>query len=193
MKPILFCVTSFASLVAFSSIVACGGGVARDDDSSSSDAIGVKHCGGLAGTLCAAGYDCVDDPSDSCDPAHGGADCIGICVAPSHDGGTTTSDAGYRGCGGFTNIQCPAGETCIDDPRDNCDPNAGGADCPGVCSEATPGPAADAGAPTTSDAGYRGCGGFTNIQCPAGQTCVDDPRDNCDPAAGGADCPGVCQ
>ena len=38
------------------------------------------------------------------------------------------------------------------------------------------------------------CGGVTGIQCPQGSDCVDDPRDgdNCDPAAGGADCGGIC-
>ena len=37
-------------------------------------------CGGFAGLSCPAGLTCVDDPSDSCDPAKGGADCSGICV-----------------------------------------------------------------------------------------------------------------
>ena len=36
-------------------------------------------------------------------------------------------------CGGITGIQCPAGMICVDDPNDTCDPNAGGADCPGIC------------------------------------------------------------
>ena len=40
----------------------------------------VQHCGGFAGIACrGASETCVDDPSDSCDPAHGGADCGGIC------------------------------------------------------------------------------------------------------------------
>lgn len=36
-------------------------------------------CGGIAGFLCPEGLECVDDPRDDCDPAHGGADCMGIC------------------------------------------------------------------------------------------------------------------
>ena len=40
----------------------------------------VQFCGGFAGIAC---HDpnkaCVDNPNDSCDPAHGGADCGGIC------------------------------------------------------------------------------------------------------------------
>ncbi|HVY36364.1 MAG TPA: hypothetical protein VHM31_00460 [Polyangia bacterium] len=36
-------------------------------------------CGGLAGKPCPGMGKCVDDPSDSCDPKTGGADCGGIC------------------------------------------------------------------------------------------------------------------
>lgn len=39
------------------------------------------HCGGIAGIQCSSQYSqCIDDPRDACDPQHGGADCIGICV-----------------------------------------------------------------------------------------------------------------
>jgi hypothetical protein len=37
------------------------------------------RCGGIAGRPCPGGGTCADDPSDSCDPANGGADCGGIC------------------------------------------------------------------------------------------------------------------
>jgi hypothetical protein len=37
-------------------------------------------CGGIAGIPCEGGQTCIDDPSDDCDPKHGGADCGGICV-----------------------------------------------------------------------------------------------------------------
>jgi hypothetical protein len=37
------------------------------------------------------------------------------------------------------------------------------------------------------------CGGIAGKQCPVGQTCVDDPNDDCDPNEGGADCGGTCQ
>jgi hypothetical protein len=36
------------------------------------------------------------------------------------------------------------------------------------------------------------CGGIGGLQCPTGQTCVDDPSDTCDPMTGGADCMGMC-
>jgi hypothetical protein len=38
-----------------------------------------------------------------------------------------------RFCGGFAGIPCPPGLICRDDPRDDCDPNNGGADCGGIC------------------------------------------------------------
>jgi hypothetical protein len=37
------------------------------------------------------------------------------------------------------------------------------------------------------------CGGIAGLKCPAGQVCVDDPTDTCDPTKGGADCAGICQ
>jgi hypothetical protein len=36
-------------------------------------------CGGIAGLPCPDGYTCVDDPTDNCNPAKGGADCAGYC------------------------------------------------------------------------------------------------------------------
>jgi hypothetical protein len=37
------------------------------------------------------------------------------------------------------------------------------------------------------------CGGIAAFPCPGSGSCVDDPRDDCDPARGGADCSGVCE
>jgi hypothetical protein len=36
------------------------------------------------------------------------------------------------------------------------------------------------------------CGGFAAFTCPGAGVCEDDPRDECDPENGGADCGGVC-
>jgi len=80
-------------------------------------------------------------------------------------------------CGGFAGIPCPDGQTCVDDPSDDCDPKNGGADCSGICVDQPP--------PTF-------CGGIAGIPCPDGETCVDDPSDDCDPKNGGADCSGIC-
>lgn len=82
-------------------------------------------CGGLGGLQCSDGFTCVDDPTDSCAPESGGADCAGICVEKT--------DPPPQQCGGFANLQCPSGLTCVDDPSDDCDPQNGGADCGGIC------------------------------------------------------------
>jgi hypothetical protein len=43
-----------------------------------------QSCGGFAGRTCdTIDATCVDDPGDSCDPAHGGADCGGVCEVPT--------------------------------------------------------------------------------------------------------------
>jgi hypothetical protein len=59
----------------------------------------------------------------SCDPRHGGADCIGVCI---------TLDPPQT-CGGIAAFPCPEGQDCVDDPNDDCDPKNGGADCSGIC------------------------------------------------------------
>ncbi len=47
------------------------------------------------------------------------ADAPGKCVQP---------------CGGFAGLACTSpDDQCLDDPKDDCDPNAGGADCGGIC------------------------------------------------------------
>ncbi|KAH7039645.1 uncharacterized protein B0I36DRAFT_343505 [Microdochium trichocladiopsis] len=50
----------------------------------------VKQCRGFLGLQCPPGLQCYDDPTDSCDPNNGGADCIGICLVPLP--GTTPTD-----------------------------------------------------------------------------------------------------
>jgi hypothetical protein len=128
-------------------------------------------CGGFGGLKCVSGYICVDDPTDTCDPADGGADCSGVCIKDPTPAPTQ--------CGGFAGLLCPEGLVCVDNPLDGCDPANGGADCGGICVEDT------APAP-------QFCGGFANIKCPEGLSCIDDPSDDCDPQNGGADCGGIC-
>ncbi|MFO0587881.1 MAG: hypothetical protein U0441_10095 [Polyangiaceae bacterium] len=93
--------------------------------------------------------------------------CSAVSSPPGSDGATTgpvpttttppppptTSSSTPTGqmCGGFGGFACPAGLTCIDDPRDSCDPDKGGADCSGICV-----PSPDAGSPGP-DAGGPGC------------------------------------
>jgi hypothetical protein len=49
-------------------------------------------CGGIAAFPCPDGYVCVDDPTDSCDPRRGGADCGGVC---KRRGKPSTSKCSY--------------------------------------------------------------------------------------------------
>jgi hypothetical protein len=69
-------------------------------------ASGGTFCGGIAGIQCPDGQVCIDDPSDSCDPNHGGADCGGICV-----------DQTVKPCG---NTICPTGTTCCNPLTSTC-------------------------------------------------------------------------
>lgn len=65
------------------------------------------------------------DGSTACPSSWCGAD--GLC----HN--TTPSCQEPKMCGGFAGLPCPSTQHCIDDPRDDCDPKNGGADCSGIC------------------------------------------------------------
>ncbi|KAK4097551.1 hypothetical protein N658DRAFT_500258 [Parathielavia hyrcaniae] len=107
-----------------------------------------------------------------------GENCLGYCVpAPVTLVTKTTASPPkptYQSCGGFRiePVQCPKGEICIDDPY------SGGCgmacDMPGICVRPV------------------FCGGIAGFVCKDGKKCVDDPRDDCDPYNGGADCAGIC-
>lgn len=78
-------------------------------------------CGGIAGIPCPGASECVDDPSDSCDPTDGGADCGGICrcemreVCP--DGQHFDRDPNVCACVPDTNpcaaVLCLEGTQCV--------------------------------------------------------------------------------
>lgn len=113
-------------------------------------------------------------PVCGCDGVTYGNDC------EAHAAGVSIEKRGAcqpAFCGGIAGIPCPDGQTCVDNPNDGCDPNAGGADCGGICVAVPP---------------ATFCGGIAGLPCPDGERCVDDPSDDCDPTAGGADCGGIC-
>jgi hypothetical protein len=78
-------------------------------------------CGGGRGNYrqCAEGWTCIKNPfKPGCGPE---CDGLGICVQD-------------KLCGGFAGFSCGIkGQICVDDPRDDCDPKKGGADCGGLC------------------------------------------------------------
>ncbi len=82
----------------------------------------VKYC--QADGHCAA-------PAPSCpvDP------CASVrCAAGTHCvAGECLPDADKVFCGGIAAFPCPGSGNCVDDPSDDCDPKAGGADCGGMC------------------------------------------------------------
>lgn len=80
-----------------------------------------KVCGGFRSGYqsCDEGDVCIVDPyTPGCGPP---CDGLGICVKD-------------KLCGGFAGFACQEeGQVCHDDPRDDCDPKKGGADCGGLC------------------------------------------------------------
>lgn len=96
MKMIAFGAT--ASILALSACASSEGEDAEGMDSTVAEDTGEaplaatadgQFCGGFAGFACPTGYTCQDDPNDGCDPARGGADCGGICVADRRAGEPT--------------------------------------------------------------------------------------------------------
>ena len=91
--------------------------------------------------------------------------------------GPSTMQIGYcpepTACSGFAGIACSGDRNpnCVDDPRDDCDPSNGDADCGGICVRE---------------------GSVSSEPCPVGYHRVDNSKDTCNPAQGGVDCPGPC-
>jgi hypothetical protein len=218
-------------------------------DPASSGNTSSPACGGIAGRGCPGAGQCVDDTSDDCDPAHGGADCGGVCVcralARCGDGEVWNASPAVCGCESADgsgddpgdpsdpsdpgdpaegeacgNVTCAAGQVCCNPscgictaPGGSCteqfcgDPEPEGVACGantcaagevccnescGICTP--PDGACDqqlCGDPEPEYGPF--CGGFGGFGCPGSGTCVDDPRDDCDPEHGGADCGGVCE
>ncbi|KAL2120034.1 hypothetical protein VTJ04DRAFT_6995 [Mycothermus thermophilus] len=107
-----------------------------------------------------------------------GENCAGYCVPIPVTLVTSTKPSTptptYKPCGGFRvkPLQCADDEICIDDPYVS---GCGLAcDRPGICVKPV------------------FCGGIAGIPCKGGKKCIDDPRDDCDPRKGGADCGGIC-
>jgi hypothetical protein len=96
------------------------------------------HCGGIAAFPCPGAGVCLDDPSDTCDPQNGGADCGGLCsCGPNNklcargtvwNGDPTVcacvpeKPAPGPTCGPNT---CPAGQTCCNASCGICAPPGG--------------------------------------------------------------------
>jgi hypothetical protein len=66
---------------------------------------------------------------------------LGISACVAGTGGddedvASVQQEAHQFCGGIAGFPCPDGYICVDDPHDGCDPEAGGADCGGMCQKA---------------------------------------------------------
>jgi hypothetical protein len=83
------------------------------------------------------GCACLALPVDAPDPVCAG-DLVSCGVDPCLGAAAVCAAGGNciparEFCGGLAGIPCPEGLVCVDDPRDECDPQASGADCAGLC------------------------------------------------------------
>lgn len=113
-------------------------------------------CGGSSKATCHRNQRCVNKYGDDCAGALRPEECTGTCrrvcgasiKAPCPGGKSCVHFPGSKSglgicrkrpyptgamCGGLTEKACPAGQRCVDRPADQCDPELGGADCPGMC------------------------------------------------------------
>lgn len=191
-----------ASLLALFA-AACGGTIDSPGEGGGSGggagAGGSAGSGGSGGVLpdsgtieCRVAAECGTDGDPPCEPCADGSvacaklDCVaGRCVEvfppclPIDDGGVGPQ------CDPSTPCSAPAVcQLCPDGVSYSC----AQADCiGGTCRTWFPAcPSYDGGMGTVS------CGGFGGKGCPGLGSCVDYPYDGCDPARGGADCPGEC-
>jgi hypothetical protein len=131
MKPYLILNTA-ARLVMMAALSVCLAGIAHAQNNAAGTTTGgIKQpCAGPNGLTCPGGMNCVDDPSDKCDPTRDGDKCMGICT-------TGVKMQFKQPCAGPSGLTCPGGMNCVDDPSDKCDPTRDGEKCMGICEART--------------------------------------------------------
>ena len=158
-------------------------------------------CGGLTGATCPGLGRCADDPSDTCDPNQGGADCTGFCSCvqnvlcttdhhfdPSPSVCACVPNAPTQ-CPPVCDIYCENGNVLDANGCPTCKCNPPTNLCAAVLCET----GSDCDPSTGKCVTHKvTCGGIAGRPCPGMGKCVDDPTDTCDPNQGGADCGGVC-
>ncbi|HET9960057.1 MAG TPA: hypothetical protein VFQ61_36445 [Polyangiaceae bacterium] len=120
------------------SLWGCGGGTPPSPPPESG-----PFCGGIAAIRCPGLGQCVDNPSDGCDPKRGGADCGGICecTALAKCAGGSRFDRSPSVCSCVPDstqpepnpcaaVLCAANTQCVvEDGRAICKPIAAGVAC----------------------------------------------------------------
>lgn len=79
-KLIALGATAVSALCATSACVFAEEEITTEAETGAAQLADQQFCGGIASIRCPDGYTCADDPSDTCDPDQGGADCGGLCV-----------------------------------------------------------------------------------------------------------------
>jgi len=151
-------------------------------------------CGGIAGFPCPGDGECVDDPSDDCDPEMGGADCGGLCTCAASsackDGEYWNGSPAVCACQPSTENPCNLVD-CV--PGTTCEVQGGEAVCVPV--HVGPNPCAFTLCPIDTDCQVQGgeavcvptgapggaCGAAT---CAAGTVCCNASCGICTPPDG---------
>jgi hypothetical protein len=68
----------------------------------------------------------------------------------SSSSSSASSVASATFCGGIAAFPCPDNQVCVDNPNDSCDPQNGGADCGGICVDASSSSSSSSIAPAVS-------------------------------------------
>ncbi len=84
---------------------------------------------GVAEVGAASKRSCVEGCKKQFGPGRARGQCISACAKAKGGGAPPVPEF----CGTIGNFPCPEGFTCVDDPRDDCDPESGGRDCGGFC------------------------------------------------------------